>query len=201
MRNKSKNHRQPPNFKYTETEKPLPGYFAHFLPVLDIPKLPRVLFPSRDGRHPWDTILILTFKHSSTVLGQSQLAHQCFFAGFHGSTKCERSYWLCCKLVFAPGCRQSGCRDPFKSARSVIGMMSPGAPRFPDCWENSNGFDWTVAECECCPGRTSEGRRRCKELLMARTKRKYAETKQWMGQGGSALLHALFDNVSLSGCI
>lgn len=150
------------------------------------------------SRHPRDTVLILTFKHSSTVLGQSQLAHQCFFAGFHGSTKCEQSYWLCCKLVFALGCRQSGCRDPFKSARSIIGMMSPGAPGFTDCWEYSNGFDWTVAECDCCPGRTLEGRRRCKELLMARTKRKYAETKQWTGQGGSALPHTHTQSLIMS---
>lgn len=60
---------------------------------------------------------------------------------------------------------------------------------------SSNGFDWMVVACDDGPGRTSEG------LLMARTKRKSTETKQWMGHGGSTHLHALFDNGSLSGCI
>lgn len=54
------------NFKNTEKDKPLPGYFVHFLPVLDILKLPHVLFLSgrsaRSGHNP----LILTFKHSRT---------------------------------------------------------------------------------------------------------------------------------------
>lgn len=82
------------------------------------------------------TQFILTFKHSS-VLKQSQLAHRCFFAGCHGSSICEQSHRLGCKLVFSPGCLQSGCRDPFRSARRVIGKMSRSAPRFPDCWESS----------------------------------------------------------------
>lgn len=144
----------------------------------------RMCYSCQDGRHARDTILSFSLLNTA---GQRQLAHQCFSASFHGSTKCERSYWLCCKLVFAPGCRQSRCTDPFKSARRVIGMMSPGAPRFPGCWANSNGFDWTVRRATAAPV-APQGRRRCKELLMARTKRKYAETKQWMGQRGSALL-------------
>lgn len=82
------------------------------------------------------TEYILIFKHSS-VLKQSQLAHQCFFAGCHGSCISEQSHWLGCKLVFSPGCLQSGCRDPFRSMRRVIGKMSRSAPRSPYCWENS----------------------------------------------------------------
>lgn len=62
-----KNHRQPPNFKYTDTVKQLTGAFR-LSTCVGYPQAAPCYYSHQDGRHDRDTILILTFKHS-TALG------------------------------------------------------------------------------------------------------------------------------------